>query len=47
MNKRQWAEAFSELIATFLALAGLSYLLFGPLYTFASSTGARGTTSLL
>ncbi len=47
MNKRQWAEAFSGLVAMFLALAGLIYLLFGPIYSFASSTGAHGTTSLL
>jgi hypothetical protein len=47
MNKHRLAEAVSGLVATFLALAGFIYLLLGPTYSFAASTGASGTTSML
>jgi len=47
MNKYRWAEAFSGLLATFLAIASLAYLLFGPSYNVATSTGRNGTGSML
>ena len=47
MNKYRWAEAFSGLLATFLAIGSLAYLLFGPSYNVATSTGTNGTESML
>ena len=47
MNTRRWAEASSGLLATVLACAGLAYLLFAPIYSFANSTGTSGKASLL
>jgi hypothetical protein len=47
MNKRQRAEAVSGSLAMFLAFAALVYLLFGPVYSFANSTGETGTASML
>ncbi len=47
MNKRRKAEAFSGLTATLLAFVAFVYLLFGPVYSFADSTGTSGTASML
>ena len=47
MNKIRWAEAFSGLLANVLACAGLVYLLFGQVYSFANSTGTSGKANLL
>jgi hypothetical protein len=47
MNTYRWAEAFSGLVATLLAIASLAYLLFGPAYNVTTSTGRNGAGSML